>query len=127
MTCLRKAIARSGHQRKDDVDKQAVLQRVNTLTPRECAVMELVVAGKTSKEIARTLRASPRTIEIHRAHLMEKMGAPTLADLVRMRLSLEDGTFSHPAWNCDQIESPKKTPRAQRQRAGVPHIPKPLV
>jgi FixJ family two-component response regulator len=124
---VRKAIARSGQQRRYDVDKQAALQRVNTLTPRECAVMELVVAGKTTKEIARTLDASPRTIEIHRSHLMDKMGASTLADLVRMRLSLDDGALSHPAWSCDQIKSPKKKSRRQPQGTGITRIPKPRV
>jgi two-component system, LuxR family, response regulator FixJ len=105
---VRKAIARDGHQRSDDEDKQAVLQRLNTLTPRECGVMEQVVAGKTSKEIARALGVSPRTVEIHRVHLMEKMSAPTLAALVRMRLLV--GESSANPWRCGQTDSPKNTP-----------------
>ena len=103
---VRQAIARDSHKRSDEEDKQGVLARLNTLTPRECRVMELVVAGKTSKEIARALAASPRTIDIHRTHLMEKMSAPTLAALVRMRLLVDDEAFLHP-WNCDQIKSPR--------------------
>ena len=105
---VRKAIARDGHQRSGDEDKQAVLHRLMALTPRECGVMELVVAGKTSKEIARSLGVSPRTIEIHRGHLMEKMAAPTLAALVRMRLMVGESS-SHP-WSCEQIDSPKNVP-----------------
>ena len=97
---VRKAIARDGHRHSEDEDKQTVLQRLDTLTPRECGVMELIVVGKTSKEIARTLSVSHRTIDIHRAHLMEKMSAPTLAALVRMRLLVNDE--SRP-WKCDQI------------------------
>jgi len=99
---VRKAIARDGHLRSEDEDKQGVLQRLNTLTPRECSVMELVVAGKTSKEIARVLVASPRTIDIHRARLMEKMSASTLAALVRMRLLVDNEPFSR-RWTCDQM------------------------
>jgi len=122
---VRKAIARDGRQHSDEEDKRGVLQRLDTLTPRECEVMELVVAGKTSKEIARGLIASPRTIDIHRAHLMEKMSAPTLAALVRMRLSVNDGPFEHP-WTCDQIELPKSSLRRQRRGSGIPHAPKHL-
>jgi FixJ family two-component response regulator len=105
---VRKAIARDGHQRSDDEDKQAIVQRLNALTPRECGVMELVVAGKTSKEIARTLGVSPRTVEIHRVHLMEKMSAPTLAALVRMRLSV--GESSAYPWRCGQSDSLENAP-----------------
>jgi FixJ family two-component response regulator len=52
--------------------------------------MELVVAGRTSKEIARIIGASHRTVEIHRSRLMQKMAAATVADLVRMRMLLTD-------------------------------------
>ena len=105
---VRKAIARDGHQRSGDEDKQAVLHRLMALTPRDCGVMEQVVAGKTSKEIARALGVSPRTIEIHRGHLMEKMSASSLAALVRMRLMVGESS-SHP-WSCEQIDSPKNVP-----------------
>jgi FixJ family two-component response regulator len=101
---VRRAIAHDGQQRSSDENKQAVLNRLDTLTPRECGVMELVVAGKTSKEIARALGVSPRTVEIHRVHLMEKMSAPTLAALVRMRLMVGESS-SHP-WSCES-SSPK--------------------
>jgi RNA polymerase sigma factor (sigma-70 family) len=83
---VRQALQRSHEVRQRSEQRGAVQQRLETLTPREHEVMELVVTGKTSKEIARELGASHRTIEIHRTHLMEKMDAATLADLVRMRL-----------------------------------------
>ena len=57
------------------------------LTPREAEVMQLMLTGKTSKVIARALGVSHRTIDIHRGRVMDKMGAETLADLVRMELS----------------------------------------
>jgi two-component system response regulator FixJ len=56
------------------------------LSPRERQVLTGVVAGKTSKIIARELGISPRTIEVHRASLMMKTGATTLSELVRMAL-----------------------------------------
>jgi len=123
---VRKAIARDSDQRSDEEDKQSVLQRLNTLTPRECRVMELIVAGKSSKEIARLLGASPRTIDTHRAHLMEKMSAPSLAALVRMRLSVSDASSSHP-WNCDLIEAPKNSSPAQRRGYSRPLVPKQFI
>jgi len=69
-------------------ERERAAAHIQRLTPREREVLELVVAGRTSKEIARELGASHRTIEIHRNHLMEKMAASTLADLIRMRLLL---------------------------------------
>ncbi|HZV54063.1 MAG TPA: response regulator [Rhodocyclaceae bacterium] len=57
------------------------------LTPRESEVMQLMLTGKTSKMIARTLGVSHRTVDIHRGRVMEKMRAETLAELVRMELS----------------------------------------
>jgi len=57
------------------------------LTPREHQVLEALVAGKPNKAIAHELAISPRTVEIHRARVMEKMQARTLSDLVRMALA----------------------------------------
>lgn len=56
------------------------------LTPREGEVLDLVVAGNTNKEIARTLSISPKTVEFHRRHLMEKFDAGNVADLIRKAL-----------------------------------------
>ena len=64
-------------------------RRSALLTPREREVMDHVVAGKTSKEIGRALGVSPRTVEIHRMRVMEKMQAGSLAELVRMALTRE--------------------------------------
>ena len=65
-----------------------VMQRLATLTPRERQVMELVVAGNANKVIAIDLTLSERTVEIHRAKVMEKMGARSVAHLVKMHLML---------------------------------------
>ena len=59
-----------------------------TLSPRERQVLDLMLIGRTSREIADALGGSHRTIEIHRGRVMAKMRAPTPADLVRMMLLL---------------------------------------
>lgn len=88
---VRQAIASRQQQREQSDERGETRRRLARLTPRELQVLEQVVAGRTSKEIARILGASHRTIEIHRTHLMEKMAAASLADLVRMRLRVGGG------------------------------------
>ncbi|MGY2047268.1 response regulator FixJ [Methylobacterium sp. JK268] len=65
--------------------------RIAALTGRERQVMDALVAGKANKVIGRDLGISPRTVEIHRANLMTKMGAGTLPDLVRMAIAARGG------------------------------------
>ncbi len=71
------------------ISDPAYAGRLSTLTPREREVLIEIVTGKTNKVIARDLGASYRTIEIHRARVMTKMEAKTLADLVRMTLAAD--------------------------------------
>ena len=63
---------------------QDILQRHARLSEREKEVMTLAVFGLTSKEISRELGISPRTVEVHRTHVMHKMGAANVAELVNM-------------------------------------------
>ena len=63
-------------------------QRFESLTPRERDVLELIVDGKSNKGVASVLSISPRTVEIHRARVMEKVAAESVADLVRLAETL---------------------------------------
>ncbi len=78
------AIDRDRQRRADQVDLSQMQQRFGTLTPREQQVMLLVTAGKMNKQVAGDLGISEITVKIHRGSAMRKMGAKTLADLVRM-------------------------------------------
>jgi two-component system, LuxR family, response regulator FixJ len=70
-------------------DTESSRQLLQKLTSREHEVLEQLVAGKSNKEIAAHLRISPRTVEFHRAHVMEKMAAKGLPELVRVWLSAD--------------------------------------
>ncbi|TAN65691.1 MAG: response regulator transcription factor [Magnetospirillum sp.] len=91
--------ARAFGERLRRADIQA---RAGTLTPREREVMALVVQGLPNKAAAAELAISVRTVEIHRARVMEKMGAESLSALVRMALDLEDR---------DRVSLPAHDPR----------------
>jgi len=71
------------------LSRSRILSRVELLTPRERQVLDLVVSGNTNKGVARKLRISERTVEIHRARLMDKMQANSLAELVKMAILLD--------------------------------------
>jgi two-component system response regulator FixJ len=84
---VKRALDRTREQRNQAASTQAVTQRISSLTPRELDVLKLLVAGHPNKVVAHQLEISPRTVEVHRGHLMEKMQARSLSDLVRMALS----------------------------------------
>jgi FixJ family two-component response regulator len=78
------AIERDRQRREADGDLSQMQQRLETLSPREKQVMQLVTGGKMNKQVAGDLGISEITVKIHRGAAMRKMGARTLADLVRM-------------------------------------------
>lgn len=91
---IRQAMALDEDNRNSLQQQQDILARIEDLTPREHDVMRLMVKGSTNKIIADELNISQRTVEIHRARVMEKLHAKSLAHLVRMTLSLESGAKS---------------------------------
>ena len=78
------ALLRDRARRTEDAEISAIRQRYDTLTPREVQVIALVTAGKMNKQIAGELKLSEITVKIHRGAVMKKMGARSLADLVKM-------------------------------------------
>lgn len=84
LDAIHKAIERDRATRQEKARLAELRGRLDSLTPREREVMDGVIAGKLNKEIAAELGASERTIKIHRANLMRKMDADSLADLIRM-------------------------------------------
>lgn len=76
--------------RKNLLAQQRLLARYNACTPRERDVMRLLADGLPNKGIAEALGISPRTVEIHRAHVMEKMAADSLPALVRMVATIDE-------------------------------------
>ena len=82
--------------------EESAAARIASLSPREREVLDLLVVGKPNKQIARELGLSPRTVEAHRARLMERLGVGSLAEAVRLAVQAELG---------------------QRARAEAPHEP----
>lgn len=81
---IQAALAEDKRRREEAATEQSILERFRQLTPREHEVLTLTTQGLTNKDIARQLGISPRTVENHRARMMEKMGAANLAELCRM-------------------------------------------
>jgi FixJ family two-component response regulator len=87
---VQKALARDREIRTGLEKHDQIRQRLESLTPRETEVLDLLTQGKQNKVMAGDLGLSQRTVEIHRAHVMEKMGASSVAQLVRMVLDARE-------------------------------------
>ncbi|HEY6644608.1 response regulator FixJ [Povalibacter sp.] len=85
---INQALEKDNNNRAALGERNDIRHRLETLTPREREVLDLVVHGKANKVIAGDLKLSQRTVEIHRARVMEKMQASSLAHLVRMVLEV---------------------------------------
>lgn len=89
-TVLRRAVELDLARRRKGADHEDLRHRFESLTNRESQVMELVVRGAANKEVAATLGLSHKTVEVHRANLMRKTGAGSLAELVRMHVAVHE-------------------------------------
>ena len=83
---VRAAFARHERLNQFQNERQAIAPKLATLTSREVEVLDLMVEGKKNRKIAEILGISTKTLDIHRANIMRKMGTKTVADLVRWRL-----------------------------------------
>jgi len=81
---VQQALAEQSQRRQQSESKAEIAQRIGSLTPREHEVMELIVEGLANKVIANRLGTSQRTVEVHRASVMRKMQADSVARLVHL-------------------------------------------
>jgi len=81
---IQKAVAGNVRATSERAKRNEIAIRLQQLTPRERQVLDLVVSGESNKGVARHLDISERTVEIHRANVMRKMRATSLADLVKL-------------------------------------------
>jgi len=85
-----RALVLDMERRSAQASLQQLQRRYARLSQREREVMKLVVSGMQNKEIARSLQLSPRTVETHRNHVMHKMGAANLAELISLAIDCSD-------------------------------------
>ena len=88
LRAIQEAIERDRRTRQQHADMRQLRDRYESLTPREQEVMRQVVSGLLNKQIAAELRITEDTVKFHRGHIMRKMRADSLADLVRMAETL---------------------------------------
>ena len=106
---VRQALARHRERQAARRDKDALESRLARLTPREREVFALVASGLLNKQVGYELGATEKTIKVHRARVMEKMEAGSLADLVRMA-----GRLGPAAWKAPLTPRRPSSPEAQR-------------
>ena len=125
LSAVERAIAIDAEARRERVERSALECRGETLTHRERQVFGLVAAGLLNKQVAGQLGMSEKTVKVHRARVMQKMQAGSLAELVRMAERLEQSTpleFAAARWGA-QRERSAAVPGAGHQSDGPARIP----
>jgi two-component system, LuxR family, response regulator FixJ len=89
LECIERALNRNDVAHEERLESAQLQARASLLTEREREVLDLVAAGEPNKIIARHLGISFRTVELHRAHIIEKLQARSLSDLIRMAIIMK--------------------------------------
>lgn len=89
LDCVHHALAEARARRRAQVRRRELLSRFGTLTPREQDVLRRIAEGLSNREIAEALNLSRKTVEVHRAKVMEKMRADSLSQLIRMAMAMD--------------------------------------
>jgi FixJ family two-component response regulator len=84
LQCVERALVRSAGQRRRSVERDEARRLLDSLTPREFEVMQLVITGMLNKQIAAELHTAEKTIKVHRGRAMQKLRVTSVADLVRL-------------------------------------------
>jgi FixJ family two-component response regulator len=84
---IQQGLAMDARQRREAAEREKTIERLGSLTTREGEVLEGVVSGKSNKELAAELGISVKTVEVHRAHVMEKMAVDSVAKLTALCLA----------------------------------------
>jgi two-component system response regulator FixJ len=95
LSSLQAALSRLTASEEEDPVRAAAAAKLALLSPRELQVLKCLLAGLPNKSIAYDLEISPRTVEIHRARVMDKMGARSLSEVIRLALAAGVQPGSH--------------------------------
>lgn len=93
LASIEEAFGRQAAHRETEAQEKQLAELLSTLTPREREVMELVVAGRHNRDIAAALGISARTVEVHKARVMQKLRVDSIPDLVRLSLRAGRGSI----------------------------------
>ena len=84
LNCVERALGRSPEQRSKLDERNKARQLLDTLTPREFEVMQLVITGMLNKQVGSELGMAEKTVKVHRGRVMQKLGVTSVAELVRL-------------------------------------------
>lgn len=107
---VKAAIEQYSSQSARRVEQQALQERIGKLTAREREILDLVIEGMSTKEMARRLNISPRTVEVHRSRIMRKMDMKTLRDTLRIVLVLRNAEGGAATASSGQSSTPVGVP-----------------
>lgn len=107
---VKAAIEQYSSQSARRVEQQALQERIGKLTAREREILDLVIEGMSTKEMARRLNISPRTVEVHRSRIMRKMDMKTLRDTLRIVLVLRNAEGGAATASSGQSATPVGVP-----------------